>query len=97
DLASALRQISAWGAEAIVVHLGAQGAGWYQAGELTIEPPAPVASPTHITGTGDVLSVCMMLLHHREDMDVPRRLRSANATVAQFMEGRLELIPPLAG
>ena len=47
------------------------------------------------TGTGDVLSVCMMLLHHRDDIPIPERLRIANRIVAQFMEGRLQLIPNL--
>ena len=48
------------------------------------------------TGTGDVLSVCMMLLHGRMEMPVAERLRLANVIVAEYMEGARELIPPLS-
>jgi sugar/nucleoside kinase (ribokinase family) len=85
-----------WGAEAVVVHLGPQGAGYFQDGTLTVEPPARAAKQVHTTGTGDVLSVCMMLLHQREDITISDRLRIANRIVAQFMEGSLSLIPALA-
>ena len=47
-------------------------------------------------GTGDVLSVCMMLLHQRTEFPISDRLRTANNIVAQFMEGALSLIPALA-
>src|SRR5580658_9824029 len=60
DLETALARLMEWGAEAVVVHLGAGGAGFYKGGKLTKEPPAPVCSQVHTTGTGDVLSVCMM-------------------------------------
>ena len=96
DLDSALRNLTAWGAKAVVAHLGAQGAGYYQEGELLIEPPAPVRSLVNSAGTGDVLSVFLMLLHQRADIAIAERLRTANGIVAQFMEGSLSLIPALA-
>ena len=61
-----------------------------------VEPPVPVKSQVNTTGTGDVLSVCMMLLHGRTEMGIRERLRLANTIVAQFMEGKRPLIPPLA-
>ena len=96
DLDSALRKLTAWGAKAVVVHLGAQGAGYYQDGALLTEPPAPVRSLVNSAGTGDVLSVCLMLLHQRSDIALAERLRTANGIVAQFIEGSLSLIPALA-
>lgn len=96
DLDIALQRLTAWGAEAVVVHLGAKGAGYYANGELIIEPPAPVQKHLHTTGTGDVLSVCMLLLHHRTDIAIRERLRLANTIVAEFMDGRRMLIPPLS-
>lgn len=96
ELDSALQRLTAWGARAVVVHLAAQGAGYYADGELHIEPPAPVRAPVQTTGTGDVLSVCMMLTHHRADLPIRERLRAANAIVAGFMEGHRQLIPALA-
>ena len=56
----------------------------------------PVTSQVNTTGTGDVLSVCMMLLHHREELAIAERLHQANALVADFMEGKRALIPALA-
>jgi hypothetical protein len=38
----------------------------------------------------------MMLLHGRTEIVIPDRLRTANAIVAQFIEGKLSLIPRLA-
>ena len=43
--------------------MGHEGAGYYCRGVLTVERPVPVAQCTSTTGSGDVLSVCMMLLH----------------------------------
>jgi 2-dehydro-3-deoxygluconokinase len=95
DLDTALKRIAGWGAEAVVVHLGAKGAGYFADGGLVVEPPAPVQQQVNTTGTGDVLSMCMMLLHHRTDIAIRERLRLANGIVAEFMEGRRTLIPPL--
>jgi len=96
DLDSALRNLTAWGVKAVVVHLGAQGAGYYQDGALLVEPPAPIRSQVNSAGTGDVLSVCMMLLHHCTESPIGERLRTANGIVAQFIEGARSLIPALA-
>jgi 2-dehydro-3-deoxygluconokinase len=95
DLDTALQRLTGWGVAAVVAHLGAKGAGCYSNGELIIEPPAPLQKHLHTTGTGDVLSVCMILLHHRADIAIRERLRVANTIVADFMEGRRTLIPPL--
>ena len=96
DLEGALKRLIDWGAEAVVVHLGEKGAGYYHRGSLVVEPPAPVKSRVNTAGTGDVLSVCMMLLHRCKEASIPERLRLANRIVAQFMEGRHQFIPPLA-
>lgn len=96
DLETALKALTGWGVEAVVVHMGAKGAGHWHQGALVVEPPAPVTSLVNTTGTGDVLSVCMMLLHHREDLAIAERLRRANALVAAFIEGKRAFIPALA-
>ena len=96
DLETALKRLADWGVDAVVTHLGAQGAGYYQGGSLVVEPPAAVKSQMNTTGTGDVLSVCIMLLHRRTEFDIAQRLRLANAIVSQFMEGNRLMIPLLA-
>jgi sugar/nucleoside kinase (ribokinase family) len=96
DTETALRRLNDWGVESVVVHLGAKGAGYYSRGSLFTEPPAPAQTLVNTTGTGDVLSVCMMLLHPRTDVPVNERLKLANRIVAEFMEGKRQLIPPLA-
>jgi sugar/nucleoside kinase (ribokinase family) len=95
DLPTTLKRLSKWGARAVVLHLGKRGAGYYHAGKLLIEPPAPVKRHVNATGTGDVLSVCLMLLHQFSDVPVSEKLRLANAIVAQFIEGRRQFIPGL--
>jgi sugar/nucleoside kinase (ribokinase family) len=95
DLESALRKLGGWGVGAVVAHLGAKGAGYYEGGRLVTAPPAPVQKAVRATGTGDVLSVCMALLHHRTDMPAGKKLQVANEIVAEFMEGRRNLIPAL--
>jgi sugar/nucleoside kinase (ribokinase family) len=96
DLNSALKRLIDWGAEAVVVHLGEKGAGFFHKGSLTTEPPAAVKSPVNTAGTGDVLSVCMMLLYRCASATISERLRLANKVVGQFMEGARQFIPPLA-
>jgi sugar/nucleoside kinase (ribokinase family) len=93
DLETALKRLSEWGVKAVVVHLGAQGAGYYAGGALIVEPPSPAERPVHSTGTGDVLSLCMILLHARQDMAVRDKLRLANRVVREFLEGRRTMIP----
>lgn len=96
DLDSALKSLHDWGAGSVVVHLGDKGAGFYRNGSLIVEPPIPAKKQINMTGTGDVLSVCMMLLHQRKEIDIRQRLRLANSVVTQFIEGEIELIPPLS-
>lgn len=93
DLNTALHRLEAWGVGAVVAHLGARGAGYYHRGELILEPPVPASSQVNTTGTGDVLSVCLMLLQVQPD--VPAKLRLANRIVAEFIEGKRVLIPAL--
>ena len=95
DLNTALQSLARWGAGAVVVHKGAEGAGYYAEGQLVTEPPAPVKQRLIATGTGDALSVCMALLHDRADIPVQEKLRLSNAIVAEFMEGKRRLIPGL--
>jgi sugar/nucleoside kinase (ribokinase family) len=95
QLTDALRILEQWGAGAIVVHMGRDGAGYYSRGELCTAPAFPARAQVNTTGTGDVLSVCMMLLHHRGEIPVVEKLRAANRIVAGFIEGDTELIPTL--
>lgn len=95
DLETALKRLADWGVQSTVIHLGAKGAGHYHQGLFVVEPPGPMTAPVHSTGSGDVLSVCMMLLHRRKEMEIAQRLRLANAVVAQFMEGKRQMIPKL--
>ncbi|MEK7676494.1 MAG: carbohydrate kinase family protein [Verrucomicrobiota bacterium] len=95
DLETTLRRLEEWGVQGVVVHRGSQGAGFYANGSLIVEPPVPVTRQVNMTGTGDVLSVCMMLLHEQAEIPVPQRLQAANRIVSRFIEGRLQLIPEL--
>ena len=95
DLDTALRRLTDWGVGAVVVHLGAQGAGFWTDGTLILEPPSPAHPVLYSTGTGDVLSICMILLHGRPGLSVQEKLRHSNETVREFMEGRRKLIPVL--
>jgi sugar/nucleoside kinase (ribokinase family) len=95
DLNSALESLTRWGVGAILVHHGAQGAGYFANGQWGLRPPGPIKQSIVATGTGDVLSVCMMLLHHRNDFPIAEKLDFANGIVAEFMEGRRPLIPRL--
>jgi sugar/nucleoside kinase (ribokinase family) len=95
ELDSALGKLADWGVKAVVVHLGARGAGYFADGSLTIEPPDLASDPVHATGTGDVLSICMILLHARSGLTIPGKLRLANRVVREFMEGRRTMIPTI--
>jgi sugar/nucleoside kinase (ribokinase family) len=95
DLDTALRRLADWGAGAAVVHLGERGAGYFAQGSLVTEPPAPIKERLHAAGTGDILSVCMMLLAARAELPVPERLRLSNVIVAEYIEGSRQLIPSL--
>jgi 2-dehydro-3-deoxygluconokinase len=95
DLPTTLRLLTAWGAGAVVLHMGAQGAGYYADGELITEPAVPVERAAQATGSGDLLSVCMMLLHARGDIPVSEKLRLANRVVADHLAGRRVFLSPL--
>lgn len=95
DLDTTLRQITAWGAGAIVIHMGADGAGLYNGGQMTVAPAVPVCHCKNSAGTGDLLSVCMMLLHDCKDIPPRDRLQLANTIVAEYIEGRRTIIPDL--
>jgi sugar/nucleoside kinase (ribokinase family) len=95
DLDTALTRLQNWGVQAVVVHLGAQGAGYYCHGQLVVEPPDLAHEPVHATGTGDVLSMCMILLHARSDLSIAQKLQLSNRVVREFMEGRRTMIPTL--
>ncbi|HVN03198.1 MAG TPA: carbohydrate kinase family protein [Bryobacteraceae bacterium] len=94
DLDATLRRIVDWGARAIVVHMGAAGAGYFDGQPLIVEPAVPARRQINTTGTGDVLSVCMML-QHRQAVPIRDKLRLANAIVAQYIEGALSMTPAL--
>jgi sugar/nucleoside kinase (ribokinase family) len=90
-LPTTLRCLENLGVGSVVVHCGAQGAGYYHKGEWTTEPAVPVARLINTTGTGDVLSVCWMLL--RTESDTHAKLKLANSVVSEFIEGKREMIP----
>jgi sugar/nucleoside kinase (ribokinase family) len=85
-LAAALRAIAGWGAGAIVVHMGGGGAGYYAGGKFVSAPAARARRVVNATGTGDLLSVIMILLHQR-GVAVREKLRAANRTVADYVAG----------
>ncbi len=95
DLPTMLARLTSWGAKAVVIHMGAEGAGCYTGGKLTVEPCAPVNQFVNTAGTGDLLSVCMMLLHARQEISIADKLRLSNRVVAEFIEGQRDLLPPL--
>jgi sugar/nucleoside kinase (ribokinase family) len=94
DLDRSLHQLEEWGVESVVVHLGEKGSGYYTHGALVTSPAIPAARRVNTTGTGDVLSVCMVLLDGT-DTDVKEKLRFANQIVAEFIAGERKLIPEL--
>jgi sugar/nucleoside kinase (ribokinase family) len=95
DLEAALRRLGNWGVKGVVAHLGTEGAGYWKNGELVVEPPDLAVNPVHSTGTGDVLSICMILLEAAPGLFIRQKLRLANGIVREFMEGRRQLIPRL--
>jgi len=95
ELDTALHQITAWGAKAIIVHMGSRGAGYFADGHLIEEKPTPAKIIQNATGAGDILSISMILLHQKQTMSLRQKLRLANTIVTQHIEGRLSLIPTL--
>jgi sugar/nucleoside kinase (ribokinase family) len=95
DLGAALKQLGKWGVRCVVVHLGTRGAGFYRDGKFLVEPANPARRAIHSTGTGDVLSICMILLSENDKLSPQQKLRLSNRVVREFMEGRRSLIPAL--
>jgi sugar/nucleoside kinase (ribokinase family) len=95
DLSTALTRLSKWGVKSVVAHLGKDGAGFYRNSKLIVEPANKARRTVHSTGTGDVLSICMILLAANDQLSISQKLRLANRTVREFMEGRRQLIPQL--
>lgn len=94
ELEVTLHRIADCGAGAIVVHMGREGAGYFDGRSFIVEPACPSAGLVNTTGTGDVLSVCMML-QHRLAIPVREKLRLANKIVAEYMAGARVLAPVL--
>jgi sugar/nucleoside kinase (ribokinase family) len=102
ELEVAMPRIVDWGAGAIVVHMGPAGAGYFDGcidrqsfrQSFIVEPACPPARQVNTTGTGDVLSVCMML-QHRLPIPVRDKLRLANRIVSEYIEGARALAPAL--
>jgi hypothetical protein len=59
-----------------------------------VEPACPCARRINTTGTGDVLSVCMML-QHRLPIPCREKLRLANRIVSEYIEGARPFAPAL--
>jgi sugar/nucleoside kinase (ribokinase family) len=95
DLETTLQRLEDWGVGAVVVHLGSDGAGYYRRGQYWTAPAVPARRHLNTTGTGDVLSVCMMLLHRHESMPVLEKLRMANTIVSEYIAGDRHLIPSI--
>jgi sugar/nucleoside kinase (ribokinase family) len=95
DLESSLCRLEEWGVEGVVVHLGPEGAGYYHNGTFVTVEPVPASRQVNTTGTGDVLSVCIMLLDHLTDISVADKLYLANSIVSEYIEGRRKLMPVL--
>jgi sugar/nucleoside kinase (ribokinase family) len=89
-LGVALKRVAKWGGKAVVVHMGSRGSGYYAEGHLVRSPSVRASRVVNATGTGDLLSVCMILLH-RHDAPVREKLAAANRIVARYMEGREQL------
>ncbi len=94
-LDKALERLSNWGVRAVLVHMGAEGAGYYSEGRLIREPANRAERIVNSTGSGDVLSMCMILLHGRKDLSIQQKLAVSNQVVREFIEGRRQLIPQI--
>lgn len=91
----ALERLSGRGVKAVIVHMGAEGAGCYTGGQLIREPASPADAVIHSTGSGDLLSMCMILMHARQDLSIQKKLAVSNGVVREFIEGRRTLIAPI--
>lgn len=95
DIEKCLHRLEDGGAKAVVLHMGQQGSGYYADGELVVEPPCFIEQPQQATGTGDVLSMCMILQDGAKNKTEREKLRAANKVVAEFMSGKSQIIPHL--
>jgi sugar/nucleoside kinase (ribokinase family) len=91
----ALTRVTGWGAGAVVVHMGSHGSGYFHEGRLVHQPCAPAARAVNSTGTGDVLSVCMILLHRLRGMPVEEKLGFSNRIVSEYVAGLRSFVPEL--
>jgi sugar/nucleoside kinase (ribokinase family) len=95
ELLNTLKRLSDWGAKAIVLHCGKEGSGYYDRGRLICEPSIVPERHVNAAGCGDLLSVCMMLMHRMTDIPITDQLRFANRIVAQYIEGKRNFLPQL--
>lgn len=82
----ALKRVARWGAKAVVVHMGTRGAGFYSGGRLVRCPCVRARRVVNSTGTGDLLSVLMTLLH-RHPAPPRDKLALANRIVCAYVAG----------
>jgi ribokinase len=92
---AAAARLLADGAGAVVLHLGEQGAGYASRTESVRVPSVPVVRKVNATGTGDLMSVCGMLLGRQAGMSWREKLEIANEIVAEYIEGRRAVVPTL--
>lgn len=83
-LPTALGRITGWGARAVVVHMGKSGSGHFSKGRLIRSRCVRAPREVNATGTGDLLSVIMMLLH-RAQIPVAEKLALANRMVSMYV------------
>ncbi len=95
DLDTALRRLADSGVKSVVVHMGKNGSGYFNGGQLIHEPAQTASRIVNATGTGDLLSMCMILLHGRNDLSVRQKLAISNEVVREFMEGGRAMIAPI--
>ncbi len=92
--AESVRLLRSWGAQAVVVHRGANGCaaataeGWIEVAAL------PVTRMVNETGTGDVFTAAFLLA---EGLPLQERLRAGASAAARHLQGAQDLLPPLSG
>jgi hypothetical protein len=78
------------------LHLGLQGSGYFHSNRLVTSPSVRVERPVVSAGTGDLLSTCMMLLHHHNDLAIKHKLAFANLVVAEYLSGKRVFLEELS-
>ena len=92
DMREGAQLLREWGAEAVVIHRGAQGCaaltpeGWCEV------PANPVTRIVTETGTGDVFTSAFLL---RGELPLAERLRQCALTAAQHLQASPNYIPAL--